>query len=452
MKTNKAVAYSAQTHEGGRADAHQSPLIELGRAVSTCLLWENTFYENGNDIAARIASLCAQVKPSEVSALAVKARTDLKLRHVPLFLCIQLLKLKAGKIAGDTIAAVVKRPDEMGELIALYRKEKRVPLAAQLKKALAKMFPTFSPYQLAKWNGDAAVKLRDVMFMVHPKPKDETQAAVWKQLVDGTLESPDTWEVALSSGKDKKATWTRLLTEKKLGYMALLMNLRNMSEAGIEPSLVEQSLRDGAKGSKALPFRFISAYKHAPQYAQALSDAMEVAVEGELAGTTALLLDVSGSMDAIISNKGELKRYETAAALAVLVRGLSKSCRIFAYATSMAEIVNIKGLGLIDAVKQGMQRLGGSTNTAQALAHLQMKCPSVDRVILLTDEQAHDGIHPLWAPHGYIINVAPYAPGLDTGGQWARINGWSERVIDWIQLHEQEPQAMTPRRGHGEGG
>lgn len=436
MKTNIAVAYSAKTHEGGRADAHQSPLQELERAVSTCLLWEKTFYEKGNDIAARIAGLCTQVTPAQVSAVAIKARTDLKLRHVPLFLCVQLLRLKAGKLAGDTITAVVKRPDEMGELIALYRKEKRIPLAAQLKKALARVFPTFSPYQLAKWNGDAAVKLRDVLFLVHAKPKDAAQAAVWKQLIDGTLASPDTWEVALSAGNDKKATWERLLTDKKLGYMALLMNLRNMSEAGVEPFLVESALREGAKGSKALPFRFISAYKHAPQYAQALSDAMEVAVEGELAGTTALLLDVSGSMDAVISNKSELKRYETAAALAVLVRGLSKSCRIFAYATSMAEIVNIKGLGLIDALKQGMQTLGWSTHTAAALKLLQEKCPSVDRVILLTDEQAHDGIHPLWASHGYVINVAPYKPCLETPGGWVRINGWSERIIDWIINYE----------------
>lgn len=30
----------------------------------------------------------------------------------------------------------------------------------------------------------AAISLKDVMFLVHPKPKDEAQAAVWKQLLD----------------------------------------------------------------------------------------------------------------------------------------------------------------------------------------------------------------------------------------------------------------------------
>ncbi len=435
MKTNRAVASSAQTHEGGRADAHMKPLEELERAVATCLLFENTFYEKGNDIADRIASLCGKVKPEEVGALAVKARTDYKLRHVPMFLCVQLLKMKAGKVAGDTIRGVVKRPDEMGELIALYRKDKRIPLAAQLKKALADVFPAFSPYQLAKWNGDAAIKLRDVMFMVHPKPKDDAQATTWKQLVDGTLESPDTWEVALSAGKDKKATWERLLSEKKLGYMALLMNLRNMSEQGVESSLIEHALRAGAANSKALPFRFISAYKHAPQYAQALSEAMELAVAGELSGSTALVLDVSGSMNTAISDKGTLLRYEAAGALAVLVRGLSKSCRVFVYNDRCYEVANLKGLGLIDAVKS---KVGGSTMTAASLAAVQKACPSVDRVILLTDEQAHDGIHPLWSKHGYIVNVAPHKPGLETGSGWVRVNGWSERIIDYIKIHECE--------------
>lgn len=36
----------------------------------------------------------------------------------------------------------------------------------------------------------------------------------------------------------------------------------------------------------------------------------------------------------------------------------------------------------------------------------------------------------------YIINVAPYAPGLDTSGGWTRVNGWSDRIVDWISYEE----------------
>jgi len=438
VKTNTPVTTVAKkTHEGGRADPHQSPLKELERAVSTCMLFENTFYEKGSDLADRIATLCTHVKPEDVAALAVKARTDLKLRHVPLFLCVQLLKRKAGSIAGHTIGQVVQRADEMGELIALYRKDKRVPLAAQLKKALAKVFPTFSAYNLAKWNGDAAVKLRDVLFMVHPKPKDEAQATTWKQLIDGTLESPDTWEVALSAGKDKKATWERLLREKKLGYMALLMNLRNMESVGVDYPLVADALRAGAQGSKALPFRFVSALKHAPSYAEPLSDAMEAAVEGELKGDTVFLVDVSGSMDASLSAKGTLLRYEAAAALVVLARGLCTGrCRVFVYSNDCREVAAHKGLGLVTAIQKAV---GGGTNTEAALRHVAKKCPDFDRTVLLTDEQAHDGIYPAWTKYAYVVNVAPYKPGLEaTQKGWTRINGFSERLIDWMRLAEEE--------------
>jgi hypothetical protein len=59
-------------------------------------------------------------------------------------------------------------------------------------------------------------------------------------------------------------------------------------------------------------------------------------------------------------------------------------------------------------------------------------------VVLITDEQAHDGIIHPWTAHSYVINVAPYKPGLSTDGGWVRINGWSERAIEWMAIHENE--------------
>jgi hypothetical protein len=62
---------------------------------------------------------------------------------------------------------------------------------------------------------ETTVKLRDVLFLCHAKPKDAEQAETWKKLVENTLESPDTWEVALSAGKDRRETWERLLRKAK---------------------------------------------------------------------------------------------------------------------------------------------------------------------------------------------------------------------------------------------
>lgn len=436
MKLNTAPVHQEKTHEGGRAAAHQKPVLELERAVATCLLWENTFYEKGNDIADRIALLCEQVPVEQVAALAIKARNEYKLRHVPLFLCVQLSELARGRKDGlvrQTLEAVIQRPDEMGEFIAQYRKDGKRPLSAQVKKGLRSAFGKFSAYQFQKWDRDAAFKIRDVMFMVHPKPTD---TELYKQIAERTLPPADTWEVALSAGNDKKEAWERLLKEAKLGYMALLMNVRNMEQAGVDRSLVKSALKAGAAKSKALPFRFISAFKAAPSYAQALSDAMVTAiVDAErLQGSTALVVDVSGSMDAPLSSKGELLRLEAAGALAILLREICDSCRVFTFSNQLIEVPNLRGIGLMQGIYKSQQH--GGTELAASLNALQRHMPGIDRLIVITDEQSHDGNVRMWAKHGYIVNVAPYKPGLELNGGWHRVNGWSERIVDWIRTEE----------------
>jgi len=151
MRTNQPVNYAKKTHEGGVADAHQSPALELERAVATCLLGEDTYYESGLDLKARIADLCGKVEPTLVRDLALKARTDWKLRHVPLWLVRQLCRTPYP--VGQTLEAVIQRPDEITEFLALYwdSNDGKRSLPAQVKKGLAKAFQKFNEYQLAKW-------------------------------------------------------------------------------------------------------------------------------------------------------------------------------------------------------------------------------------------------------------------------------------------------------------
>ena len=138
----------------------------------------------------------------------------------------------------------------MTELLAIYwadalgpqQQRKRQPVSAQIKKGLARAVTKFDAYQLAKYDRDGAVRIRDVLFLVHAKPKDDTQAALWKQVADRSLPAPDTWEVALSGGADKRETFERLVRDRKLGYLALLRNLRNMDQAGVDETLVKDAI------------------------------------------------------------------------------------------------------------------------------------------------------------------------------------------------------------------
>src|SRR5258705_9599663 len=140
----------------------------------------NTFYEKGNDIAKRIAELVARNKPEDVAALAREARDTMQLRHVPLFFVRELARRKgAGRLVAETIEHAIQRADELGEFVALYWKARKEPLSAGVKRGLAAAFTKFDAYQLAKYNRESTVKLRDVLFLCHAKPKNAEQAALW---------------------------------------------------------------------------------------------------------------------------------------------------------------------------------------------------------------------------------------------------------------------------------
>src|SRR5258708_1719236 len=138
-----------RTHEGARA-RHISPELQLRRSVLACLLWESQFYEDGVEIAGRIAELVPKVAPEKVAGLAVEAREQMKLRHAPLLLVREMARHASHRgLVADTLVSVIQRADELAEFVALYWKDGRVPLSGQVKKGLSAAFPKFDEYQLA---------------------------------------------------------------------------------------------------------------------------------------------------------------------------------------------------------------------------------------------------------------------------------------------------------------
>ena len=427
----KQAGTAGRTHEGAPA-RHIGVEQELRRSVMACLLWEDQFYESGRSIAERIGLLCSALPPASVAGIAVEARTKMHLRHVPLWLAVKLLEgpPAARREAGHILPEIIQRPDELTELLALWWKPVRRKIPAQLKKGLAAAFGRFNAYQLAKYNRDGAVRLRDVLFLTHPKPKDEDQAATWKQLADGTLPAPDTWEVALSSGADKLTTWTRLLTERKLGALALLRNLRNMQQAGVPEGVIREALAT-MKPERVLPFRFVAAARHAPTLEPELEAAMFrcLAETPKLAGKTALVVDNSGSMDSALSERSDLSRRDAACALAMLLREICEDVLVIGYGSAPAIMPPRRGFALRDAIVGGP---GGGTNTESAKRLADAR--GYDRIVIVTDEQSHQAVsNPIH--QGYMVNVASYQRGIGYGA-WTHIDGWSEAVVDYIRQAE----------------
>jgi 60 kDa SS-A/Ro ribonucleoprotein len=426
------------THEGAVAQKVDAK-TELRRTILTCLLWEDTFYEKGSNIAQRITALSAENKPETVAALAREARDKMQLRHAPLFLVRELARRKgAGTLTAETLEHVIQRADELGEFVALYWKEKKQPLSAGVKRGLAKAFTKFDAYQLAKYDRDSVVKLRDVLFLCHAKPKDDAQAALWKNLVENTLESPDTWEVALSAGKDKRENFERLLREGKLGGLAVLRNLRLMLASGVEPKLIRERLDKGI--ARALPFRFVTAARYAPKLEDALEKAMlkGIASFENLPGSTGLVIDVSGSMDGKLSKKSETTRMDAAAGLAILLREKAEDFAIATFSDACVELPPRCGFALRDAIVGSQAHSGTYLKRALTELHEKPEWRKLDRLIVITDEQSHDSILGAWTPRAYVVNVAPYQHGISYGNGWTHIDGWSERIVEYIAATETE--------------
>jgi len=423
-----------RTHEGASA-AVITPEQALRRSVLSCMLWENQFYEEGVSIAGRIRELVPKVEAAKVAALAVEARTNMKLRHVPLLLVREMARHATHRsLVAETLVSVIQRADELAEFVAIYWADGRAPLSAQVKKGLAAAFTRFDEYALAKYDRASVVRLRDVLFLCHAKPVDAAQAALWKRLIANELATPDTWEVALSTGGpegDKRAAWTRLLSERKLGALALLRNLRNIKDANVEEHLVLNAL-DAMKTDRVLPFRFLAAARYAPQWEEMLERAMfrALADKPRLTGHTVLMVDVSGSMVAPLSRRSEMLRTDAAYGLAVLLRELAEKATIYTFSTAAKQVPARRGFALRDAMEASQPH--GATNLGASLDAVK---DSHDRIIVITDEQSHDRV-PAPRAAGYIINVASYKNGVGYG-PWNHIDGWSESIIDYIRELEQ---------------
>jgi 60 kDa SS-A/Ro ribonucleoprotein len=440
MRINTKRA-SPVTHEGARA-RYIPVLAQLRRSVLSCLLWESEFYEDGEEIGRRIVEMTAQCLPEDVAALAIEAREQMHLRHVPLLLLRELARhpliKERPQLLSKTMGRVLQRADEPAEFLALYWKDKKQPLSKQVKRGLAWSMRRFSEYDLAKYNRDSEITPRDVLFMSHAKPKDEVQAALWKRLAANELATPDTWEVQLSAGAEKRETFERLIREKKLGYFALIRNLSNMEQAGADVELVREAILARKGGAdKLLPFRYIAAARHAKQFEPQLDIAMQAALSElpKLTGTTMVLVDNSGSMSARLSRKSDMTRADAAAGVAIVVRGVCESVRVFVFSDSCVEVAPRAGMALRDAIhtatRMGSTQLGAAVKKVSDLSH--------DRLIVVTDEQSADRV-PEPKGLGYMINVASNRNGVGYG-KWLHVDGWSDAVVRFITEHERAADA-----------
>ena len=489
---------SELNYEGAKAYA-MAPELELYSAVVTASL-SDSFYEKQDERVDRIAKLIGKVSPEFVASLAVYARTEMHLRSIPLLLLVELAKIHNGDdLVARAIEKTVLRADEIMELLMCYQwrnpsndeRKKLARLSRQLQNGLQRAFNRFDEYQFAKYDRDnLEVKLRDALFLVHPKAKDEQQQVIFDKIVNRQLEIPYTWETELSAlGQQKFESdearamafamkWQELIESGKLGYMALMRNLRNILQSDVPVKAVQRvcnRLSDAVQvaKSKQLPFRYLSAYREIEKVNSAntamMMNALEAAVkcsasniEGFDDNTRVLLAsDVSGSMWSPISQRSTVRNFDIGLLLSMLLRNRCKQVVSGIFGDDW-KVVNMPTDNILMATRQ-LEKLGNtvgfSTNGYKVIDWLIEQKMVMDKVMMFTDMQMWDStdrnkeFENSWKKYKemspeaklYLFDLVGYGqlPMRLAEPDVYLIAGWSDRVFDVLSAIDKGEDALS---------
>lgn len=448
---------------GGEAFT-ETPKLELASLMLTSML-KDEFYRNGDATAQRLRALISEQPDKRfVAKAALYARKEAGMRSVSHLAAAELAK----NVKGQTWTArfydrVVHRPDDAIEILACYRGAHGKVIPNSLKKGLGRALARFDEYQLAKYRKEnAGISLVDVVNLVHP-PATEALG----KLIRGTLAPAATWETKLTqagaAAQDdndlaalKREAWTELIRARKLGYFALLRNLRNVLESA--PEAVDAALamlRDEKliRKSLVLPFRFQTALdvvqaSQLPRAADALaalSDAVDISLANVPAfpGRTLVALDGSGSMMGRPLQIGSLFA-------ATLLKANDADIVLF---SNDAKYVT---LNKRDSTLSLAQWLQSQAQAAGTDFHAIFQCANraYDRVIILSDMQGWMGHYaPVetfrrWKerhrcdPKVFSFDLNGYGTLQFPERQICCLAGFSDKTLETLKLLDTDPGAL----------
>jgi len=421
----KTIGTKTENFEGAKAFS-QSPKWELVSMMLTSFV-QDSFYESAQEQLDRLSNVVSALKDKRFAGkTAIFARQEYGLRSITHALIGELVKnVKNEKWTKFAVEKTVRRPDDMLEMIGYYLSKYGKPIPNSLKKGLRLAIKKFDTYQLAKYRGDrSSVKMVDLFNLVKPKPTTEMTEA-FKKLMEGNLKSKGTWESKITKAGQtaskiedkeerekelarlKKESWAELIKTKKIGYFALLRNLRNILKDSPEvmdealTMLVDEKL---IKKSLVMPFRFYSAYKEIKSTAStktakvldALSTALDISCKNipDLGGTTMVAVDNSMSMTGNpISPRSKINRAEIACLLGAMMFQKTDDTLTSVFADSLVITNLMKSnsvLANIEILRKASAGAGGSTNGWKVPEYCRKNKIMVDNFLIFCDLQMYD--------------------------------------------------------------
>lgn len=478
-------------NKSGHVAYKMSNKEQLMTAVLGTMFGEVKYYgSTDDDIVQLVTKLCGK-DPEFVSNLACYARREFNMRSVSHVLTAVIAR-EASEYTRQTIRGVVNRPDDITEIMACYASMYGKPFPNALKRGMAEMLQNFDEYQLAKYNGgNKEIKFRDVLRITHPTPKTQEVEELFGKILNDQLETPYTWETELSARGNTKEVWEELIVSGKVGYMALLRNLRNIVKSGADVTPVLAIISDPVqvKRSRQLPFRFFSAYRTlenehlmTKEIHCALEKAVSASVDNmdKIMGRTLIAVDVSGSMGSTISAKSDVRCSDIASLFGAMASKLCEDATVCYFEASKSlyrDYYRRNGWAFPNARFKDSEECGYriahygkydsildiALNNAFAGGGTDLSLPmqfalnkdkgkhmkAFDRVIYFSDNECNRGLETtvqgmvdtyrrkynkdFWV-HG--VDLQGYGTQQFCGNKFNLIAGWSERVLSFISLAE----------------
>lgn len=505
---------SGRTGEGAPAFA-RSAKGDLFLFAAANMVGQDTFYEAASSRDERFRSLVHQVAVEDfdwLTRFALYLRNDLFMRSASVVLAAEgahawLKRDKSIPIDNPkrTVRILVDnaigRLDEVGEFIGYWHMRYGRTLPVGVKRGLGDAVTRLTnEYSAMKYDGTAkAIRLGDVIDLVHPVSSGPAQSALFNYLISRRHHAADeidparvsfdllpqvsyrraleslpagqrrlymfsthrngspqvilrnagaTWEWLsgwLPGGMDAQA-WEAVIPS--MGHMALIRNLRNFDRAGISPTWVEyvqNRISDPDEVSRGMqfPFRYYSAFLNSDggTWGPALTRALDASTSNipDLTGRTLVLSDTSGSMfSGTISEKSTITPAIAAAVFAAAVaRKNPGRVDLVQWATTAQAIPFRQGTSVLTMVAT-MEALSNSVGwgTNLDVAMRHYNPREHDRIIVFSDMQLSQRWQGNWPTRNvYLWNLQGYSASV-SDGSIAELGGMSDAAFRMIQAIE----------------
>ena len=485
------------TYQGG-VGYKQDAKTELISILSTGL--DNKYYEKVGEREQRLSDVIQEVSKKDklfVAKSLIYTRTVMGQRTATHFGAVELAKVLGGDSLGSRFfskrdrkqnkGGIIFRLDDLLEIAACYQaRNPGKPFSNAIKKGFKAALEAADEYELAKYQAkNRDLSLVDIINLVHPKPSPN-MAPAFAKLMKGELKQFNTVEdknttagqevaAKVKSGKItkeevqvelaqlKEDNYVELISTRKIGYLALLRNLRNILKTSsnneligdackllIDKKMIKQSLVFPHQIDLALEIMLdeFGASQSKP-FINALNTAYELAIPNltELFqnGKTAVVFDSSGSMDNRVKLANKHQGSESAigkAALiaATLAKGIGADVYHFA---DRCEEIKFNPLDTINTLKKQFLNKQGSVGYGTAFNSIMPKLGvKYDRIFIISDIQSGLGALKTNA-HVYSVDICGYGTtSIKPGSRTYQLFGYSADIYELVRKVEIDPRVL----------